>query len=148
MPQTVTTEMRKHGRIGLTFQHDLIIAITNNPAKCFVESSLMLRLTKSIDENEISVGQTLEGGLVGLGSLAGDGHNLVVGIVPANLLELVILRSAELGGSSSEGLGQLDGTILSIDGDSSHGDYLFLSDSLGSLFFISEGFVPFVVITV
>ena len=31
--------------------------------------------------------------------------------------EKIVLRSAELGGSSSEGLGQLDGTILSIDGD-------------------------------
>ena len=48
---------------------------------------------------------------------------------------------------NSEGLGQFDGAVLSIDGDSGHGDYLFLSDSLGSLFFISEGVVPFVVIT-
>ena len=83
----------------------------------------------------VLVGQTLEGGLVALGSLAGDGHNLVVGVVLASHLELFILGTAELGGSGSEGLGQLDGTILSIDGDSGHGSYLFLSDSLGSLFF-------------
>ena len=95
----------------------------------------------------ILIGQTLEGGLVALGGLAGDGHNLVGEVVLTNLLELFILRSAELGGSSSEGLGQLDGTILSIDGDSSHGDYLFLSDSLGVCLFVSEGVVPFVVIT-
>ena len=61
------------------------------------------------------------------GCLHDNGHNLVVGVVTASLLELVILRRAELGGSGSEGLGQLDGTILSINDDSGHGDHLFLT---------------------
>ena len=55
MPQTVTTEMRKQHGILLTSQHGFIITIANDSAKCFVECSLMLWLTKSIYENEIGI---------------------------------------------------------------------------------------------
>ena len=95
----------------------------------------------------VLVGQTLEDGLVGLGSLAGDSYNLEGGVGLADFLKVDVFLSAKLASLGVVLLGQSDAASLLIHSDVSHGSYLFLSDSLGSLFFISEGVVPFVVIT-
>ena len=55
MPQTVAAKVGEQQGILLALQQDFIVAVTNDPAQGFVERSLMLRLTKPIDENEISI---------------------------------------------------------------------------------------------
>ena len=47
--------MRKQHIRFITVQKLLIIAITDNSSDCFVECSLVLCLTKTIDENKICI---------------------------------------------------------------------------------------------
>ena len=55
MPQTMTTEMWKHQSILFAFQHDLIIAVADDPAKSLIKSALMLWLPKAINKDEVRV---------------------------------------------------------------------------------------------
>ena len=92
----------------------------------------------------IMVGQALEGGL---GRLANNPLNLIIGIRLAGLLKVEVLLRAKLTSLVVVLLGQLDGVLLIVDGDVRHSDYLFLSALHRAVVFVPEGFVPFVVIT-
>lgn len=55
MAQRMAAEVRKQHRITASFCQHLIIAVTDNPAKSFIQRSLMLRITKAVDEDEIRI---------------------------------------------------------------------------------------------
>ena len=55
VPQNMAAKSRKQHRIHTFLFNDLIIAISDNSTKCFIQRSLMLTFTKTIDKNEIRI---------------------------------------------------------------------------------------------
>ena len=51
----MAAKSRKQHRIHTFLFNDLIIAISDNSTKCFIQRSLMLTFTKTIDKNEICI---------------------------------------------------------------------------------------------
>ena len=62
MPQAVATEIGEQQGIALTAINHLLVAAKNDTAQRFVQCSKVLWLTKTIDEDEISIPCQCNGG--------------------------------------------------------------------------------------